>query len=178
MKDNDIDKHLRQHLTGDKPREAFKQQTLRDSTAQFVRVYRRRSAWRRVELAAAAVLIASVAFFGGRLSAPSASPRSVDEAQQATADSDSIAVPSDLVAWLDAARLFNQLGMQDRMARAVERANRLLPADTFIANDQTLQGSAAGTIDNQTGYIKPKSISSLKPPADSINQILAHSLGD
>jgi len=178
MKDNDIDKHLRQHLSGDKPREAFKQQTLNDSTAQFVRVYRRRSAWRRAELAAAAVLIAGLAFLGGRLSVPPASPRSVDDAPQATAESESVTVSSDLVAWLDAARLFNHLGMQDRMSRAVERASRLLPADTFIANNQTLQGSAAGSIENQTEYIEPRGISRLQPSADSISQILAHTFGD
>ena len=178
MKDNDIDKHLRQYLTGDKPREAFKQQTLRDSTAHFVRVYRRRSAWRRVEFAAAAILIASVAFLGGRLSAPSASHRNVDITPQATAKSEDVTVPSDLVAWLDAAHLFNQLGMQDRMARAVERASRLLPVDAIAAVSQTGHVFAAGSIENQTEYIESRGISSQQPSADSINQILAQSFGD
>jgi hypothetical protein len=178
MKDNDIDKHLKQHLSGDKPREAFKQQTLRDSTAQFVRVCRRRSAWWRAKLAAAAVLIAGLAFLGGRLSAPSASPRSVDDAPQATAESEGVTVSSDLVAWLDAASLFNQLGMQDRMSRAVERAGRLLPSDTFLADEQTLQVFAAGSIGNQTERVELMDILGPHTSTKNINQILAQSFGD
>jgi hypothetical protein len=179
MKDRDIDTHLRQHLTGDKPREAFKQQTLRDSTAQFIRVYRRRSAWRRAELAAAAVFIASIAFLGGRLSAPPASTSSADDVQQATAEPEGVTVPNDLVAWLDAARLFNQLGMQDRMARAVEQAGKLLPTDTVTANGQTSQVFAAGgSVDNQNEHMEPIAVHGPQPSADSINQILAQSLGD
>jgi hypothetical protein len=45
------------------------------------------------------------------------------------AETQGVAVPNDLVAWLDAARLFHQLGMPDRMGRAVDRASRLLPAE-------------------------------------------------
>ena len=115
MKDEDIDTHLRQHLSGDQPREEFKQETLRDSTAEFVRVGRRRSAWRRAELAAASILIAGVAFLGGRLLAPPALPGNVDVMPQAAAKPDGITVPTDLVAWLDAARLFKRLGMEERM---------------------------------------------------------------
>ncbi len=70
MKDRDADTHLMQHLSGEPPREAFKQQTLGDLTAEFLRVQRRRFAWRRTKLAAAAALIAGIAFLGGRLSAP------------------------------------------------------------------------------------------------------------
>jgi len=178
MKDSDIDTHLRQHLTGDKPREVFKQQTLHDSTVEFVRVYQRRSGLRRAELAAAAILIASLAFLGGRLSTPSALPESMDVAHEATTEPEGVTVSSDLVAWLDAARLFNQLGMQDRMARAVERAGRLLPADTFIPNDQTLRASPAGSIGSQTECVEPMGIQGPHPLVENINQILAQSLGD
>jgi hypothetical protein len=175
MKDGDIDTRLRQYLSGDQPREAFKQETLRDSTAEFVRVQRRRSALRRAELSAAAVLIAGIAFLGGRLSAPPTSPRSVDVAPQAVAESDSVAVPSDLVAWLDAARLFKQLGMQDRMARAVERAGELLPSDTVITSDQTEQVFAAdGSVDNQ----EPITVQGPHISAKRSNQILAQVFGD
>ena len=65
MEEKDVDKYLRQQLSGDAPREAFKQQTLRDSTAALVRVRRRRSVRRRAELVATAVLIAGVAFISG-----------------------------------------------------------------------------------------------------------------
>ena len=122
MEDKDVDKYLGQQLSGSPPREAFKQQALRDSTAALVRVRRRRSARRRAELTVAAVLIAGIAFIGGRLSVPHKLPRSVDVAPRAVAETDGVNVPSDLVAWLDAARLFKRLGMEERMARAFERA--------------------------------------------------------
>ena len=178
MKDREADTHLMQHLSSEPPREAFKQQVLRDSTAEFIRVWQRRSAWRRAELAAAAILIVGVAFLGGRLSVPPTLPTSLDVATQAGAEPDGVNVPSELVAWLEAARLFRQLGMEDRMARAVERAGRLLPADTFIADGQTLRVFAAGSIENQTERVELTDMSGPQPSAESINQILAQSFGD
>jgi hypothetical protein len=178
MKDRDADTHLTQHLSGEPPREAFKQQVLRDSTAEFVRVCRRRSAWRRAGIAAAAVLIGGVAFLGGQLSVPRTLPRSIDVPPLAADEPDGVNVPSELVAWLEAARLFRQLGMEDRMARAVERAGRLLPAGTFVADGQTLRVFAAGSIENQKERVEPMGISGPHPSAESISQILAQFLGD
>ena len=178
MKDRDVDIHLRQHLSGNQPREAFKQQALLDSTAEFVRVHRRRSAWWRVELAAAATLIAGLAFLGGRISVSHTLPKSMDVPRVAIDKSSGVNVSSELVAWLEAARLFRQLGMEDRMARAVERASRLLPADTFIADGQTLRAFAAGSIENQTEYAEQMGVSCPQPSAEISNQILAQSFGD
>jgi hypothetical protein len=178
MKDRDADTHLMQHLSGEPPREVFKQQALRNSTAEFVYVCWRRSAWRRAGLAAAAILIAGVAFFGGRLSVPRTLPRSMDAAPWAATESDGVNVPSELVAWLEAARLFRQLGMEDRMARAVERAGRLLPVDTVIADGQAGQVFAAESIENQTERVEPMDMSGPQPSAESVNQILAQFLGD
>ena len=177
MKDTD-DKLLGQHLSGDPPDKAFKEQTLRDSLAAFNRVQRLRSAWRRAKLAAAAVLVAGVAFLGGRLSMPGTPVRNVAEARQHVVESDGVTVPTELVAWLEAARLFRQLGMEDRMARAVERAGRLLPVETFIADRETLRVFAAESIENQTERVQPMGISGPHPSAESINQILAQSFGD
>ena len=179
MKDGDIDKLLRQHLSGDQPQETLKQEILRDSLANFGRVQRRRSAWRRVEHAAAAVLIAGIAFLGGRLSAPPALLGTVDTEPQAAARSDGVAVPSDLIAWLDAARLFGQLGMQDRMARAVVRASKLLPVDAITTDDRTGQAFAAGgSVENQKECMEPVGVSAPQPLVESTNQILAQSFGD
>ena len=178
MKDKDVDTHLKQYLSGDSPREAFKQQVLRDSTAEFVRIRRRRFAWRRARFAAAAMLIAGIAFFVGQLSVPRTLPGGMEDAPRPAAEPDSVNVPNELVAWLSAARLFRQLGMQDRMARAVERAGRLLPVDTVIADGQTLRVFAAESIDNETERVEPMGISGPYPSAESINQILAQSLGD
>ncbi|TKJ38649.1 MAG: hypothetical protein CEE38_02805 [Planctomycetes bacterium B3_Pla] len=188
MKDRDIDTHLRQYLSGDQPREAFKQQALRDSTAEFVRLRRRRSAWRRAEFAAAAVLIAGIAFIGGRLSVPRKLPRSLDIAPRVTAvpgtprgEPEGVIVPSDLVAWLDAAHLFRRLGMEERMARAVEHAGKLLPYDAMAANSITGQALAANdgdeVIENQN---KRSILAEILRPDESVEHvsgIMAQSFG-
>jgi len=180
MKDKDVDKYLRQNLSGDAPREAFKQQTLRDSTAALVRVRRRRSVRRRAELVAAAVLIAGIAFLGGRLSKPRTLPRNVDVALQVTAEPDGVTVPSDLIAWLDAARLFRQLGMEDRMARAVEHAGKLLPYDAVAANSvmgQSFTSTGDEVFENQNKHSILTDILGPHESVESISGIIAQSFG-
>jgi hypothetical protein len=175
--DRDIDIYLKQHLSDNQPREAFKQQMLHNSTAEFIRIHRRRSALRRSVLTAAAILIAGIAFLGGRLSAPSALPRGLDSAPQAAAQSEGVTVPVDLVAWLDAARLFRQLGMNDRMARAVERAGGLLPVEVVTTDSRTEHMIAAEkSVANQNKSIEPIGISGPQASTDSINEILAQVL--
>ncbi len=181
MEDKDVDKYLSQHLSGDSPREAFKQQTLRDSTAVLVRVRRRRSVRRRAELVAAAVLLAGVAFLSGRLSAPRTLPRNVDVAPRAAAEPDGVTVPSDLVAWLDAARLFRLLGMEDRMARAVEHAGKLLPYNAVTSISTTGQ-ALAFTGDDEVFEDKNKHLilTDILGPhesVESISGIIAQSFG-
>ena len=178
MKDRDADTHLTQYLSGDSPPEAFKQQVLRDSTAEFVRVRRRRFAWRRTRVAAAAVLIAGIAFLGGRLSMPRALPPSLDDEPPVAAQRDGVNVPNELVAWLNAARLFRQLGMQDRMARAVDRASRLLPVRAVIADDQTVRVFTAASIENEELRVELMDLQGPQPSAETINRILAQALGD
>lgn len=179
MEDRDVDTQLGQHLSGKPPRAVFRQQTLHDSTAAFIRVRRLRSAWRRAELTAAAILIAGVAFLGGRLSAPRTLPGSVAVAPQVAAKPDGVTVSSELVAWLEAANLFRQLGMEERMARAIGRARSLLPADTATADGQMGQVFAAGaSVDNQKKRVEPMGMPGPHPSAENMNQILAHSFGD
>lgn len=179
MEEKDVDVHLNQHLPGDPPREAFRQEALRDSTASFVRIHRRRSARRRAGLAVAAVLIAGIAFFSGRLSAPPPLPGNVDIASQAAAESGDVAVPNELLEWLDAARLFGRLGMQDRMARAVERASKLKPQSPVAPDVGTGQVFAGnGFVESQKERMELMDISDAPLSVNSINQILARSLGD
>ncbi|MFH1718733.1 MAG: hypothetical protein ABIF19_15365 [Planctomycetota bacterium] len=180
MKDRDTDTHLRQHLSGEPPREEFKQQALRDSTAEFVRVRRRRSALRRAELAAAAVLIAGIAFLGGRLSAPHTLPKSVNVAPQAAAEPDGVTVPSDVVAWLDAANLFRQLGMEDRMARAVEHAGKLLSNDAVAASsvmEQAFTVNDDEVFEDQNKHLILSDILRPHGSVEGISGIMAQSFG-
>jgi hypothetical protein len=55
-----------------------------------------------------------------------------------------VAVPGDLVAWLEAARLFRQLGMEDRMARAVDHAYGLLPYDAATGSMAVASSDGGG----------------------------------
>ena len=179
MKDRDVDTHLKQYLSGDSPREAFKQQTLRDSTAEFVRVRRRRLVWRRARLAAAAALVGGIAFLGGRLSVPRTLPESTDVAPRAAAEPDGVTVPDELVAWLDAARLFRQLGMEDRMARAIDRAGRLIPYDAVTAGSVTGQTFAIGYgfTNDQKKHVSPAGIVRPQVSVENTNGIMAQLFG-
>jgi hypothetical protein len=135
VKSEDWDKLLERGLSGGPPRPGFREEVLANSVAAFVHARRSRTWWRAGSLSAAAVLIAGVSFLLGQhsLPAPVAAP--------VAAEIRGVAVPNDLVAWLDAARLFHQLGMPDRMGRAVDHASRLLPFD--MATGAVACGTAA-----------------------------------
>ena len=133
--------------------------------------------WRWYLSSAAAALIAGIAFLGGRLSAPRMLPMSVDIAPPATAG---VTVPSDLVAWLDAARLFRQLGMEDRMADAVESAGRLLPSNTVAASGvmrQNVPPTGNDIFENQNKRSILDEILRPHEPVESIRGIMAQSFG-
>ena len=138
-------------------------------------------------LSAAAVLIAGIAFLGGRRSAPYTLPKGVDDAPQVAAvsetaqgRSDGVTVPSDLVAWLDAARLFRQLGMEGRMADAVENAGRLLPSNDVAASGeirQSFRPTGDNVFENQN---KNSILAEILRPHESVgivSGIMAQSFG-
>ena len=132
-------------------------------------------------LSAAAVLIAGIAFLGGRLSAPRMLPMSVDIAPRASAEPDGITVPSDLVAWLDAARLFRQLGMEDRMADAVESAGRLLPSNAVAASGvmgQNVPPTGDDVFEDQNKRSILAEILRPHESVESVSGIMAQSFGD
>jgi hypothetical protein len=131
-------------------------------------------------LSAAAVLIAGIAFLGGRLSAPPTLPRNVDITLQAAAKPDGITVSSDLVAWLDAARLFRQLGMEDRMADAVENAGRLLPSNAVAASGvmgQYVPPTGDDIFENQNKRSILDEILRPHESVESVSGIMAQSFG-
>ena len=136
--------------------------------------------WKWYLSAAAAVLIAGIAFLGGRLSAPRMLPMSVDIAPWATTEPDGVTVASDLVAWLDAARLFRQLGMEDRMADAVESAGRLLPSEAVAASSvmgQSFTGTGDNVFENQNKYSILAEILRPHESVEHVGGIMAQSFG-
>jgi hypothetical protein len=204
MNNADMDKLLEQGLSGEPPREEFRERVLRDSLVTFARARRTRVRRRAALLAAAAVVIAGASFVLGRYSWPQESLVAPPVSRPAAADSQGVTVPSELVQWVEAARLFRQLGMEDRMARAVDHASKLVPYDTAtgaVACGSTAPGGEGGGIaaagagatrisDVTSGAAGPRStiLSALglvaPPPApgplsdEHVNPILAHSLGD
>jgi len=128
------------------------------------------------------VLIAGIAFIGGRLSVPRKLPRSVDVAPRAAAESEGVTVSSDLVAWLDAARLFKRLGMEERMARAFEHASELTPYNTVASNSTTGHASTVNgddeVFENQSKYSILTEILGPHESIGSISGIIAQSFGD
>lgn len=204
MKSEDWDKLLARGLSGGPPRPGFREEVLAASAAAFVQARRSRAWWRAGSLSAAAVLIAGVSFLLGRHSLPTAIPETTPVVTPVAAETRGVAVPNDLVAWLDAARLFHQLGMPDRMGRAVDRASRLLPYDAATGavacstaapgceiEKITPEGGGATSTSDGTGRTADSRFPvlsalalgatplSLGPSSvENVSQIMAHALGD
>ena len=91
-----------------------------------------------------------------------------------------VTVPSDLVAWLDAARLFKRLGMEERMARAVEHAAKLMPYDAVAASSvkrQAFTSTGEEVFENQNKHSILSDILGPHESVGSISGIIAQSFG-
>jgi len=136
MNDQDLDRLLEQGLSGDLPGQAFRARVLVDSTEALVRARQVRARWRFAVLSVAAVFIAAASFLLGRCSAPSGVAQPAAGPIVAGAG-ETVPVPGELVTWLQAARFFRQLGMEERVALAYERASNLVPYDSVSASGLT-----------------------------------------
>jgi len=178
MNNQDMDRLLEQNFSGDPPGEVFRARVLLDSTEALTHHRRMVHTWRLAASSVAAVVIASVSFLLGRGSVGPLLPQSVTEPVVASTG-ETVAVPNELIAWLQAAQLFRQLGMEDRMARAVERAGRLLPVETVIADGQSLRVfAAARSIGNEEERVEPMGMPGPNPSVRNVDQILAQAFGD
>ena len=140
MDSQDIDHLLERNLSGDPPGQAFRARVLLDSTEAFIHARQVRARWRFAALSAAAVFIAAMSFLLGRCSAPAGVAQPTAKPPVASA-AEAVSVPGELVTWLQAARFFRQLGMEERVALAYERASNLVPYDSASA-----AGSAGGAL--------------------------------
>jgi hypothetical protein len=120
MDDFDIDKLIGNGLRGGTASEGFRERVLRESTGALVRGRALRSRLRVAGLTLGIVLIAVGAFVCGQLSVPG---QVIPEQENWTN------VPTELVAWLDAGRFFEQLGMNARAERAYREAGELIPQE-------------------------------------------------
>ncbi len=175
MNSQDADNLLEQNLSGDPPSPAFRARVLRASTAAFIHTRRSGACWRLVALGTAATFIAAVSFLLGRASVPQ--PGTEPAVAKA---GDTVAVPNELVAWVNAARLFKQLGMEDRAGRALDHAGRLMPAEAAGtvagARPGFTGGEAAGARQEQRpeGANRPDRHESFA----RVNRIMAQYSGD
>jgi len=175
MNNEDWDNLLERGFAGEPPRQGLGEQVLRHSLAALAQRQRRRAEWRVAALSAAAVVIAGVSFLLGRCSLPARST----EAMPVVREGQTVEVPGELVAWLEGARFFKQLGMPERVARAYERASALVPQDTATA------GTAAGSMfaaGGGTEVLKkpasPMDTPGLHQSVENMNRVMAQSFGD
>ena len=177
MSTQDIDSLLRENLSGGPSTDPFRAQVLRESTAAFIGARRRRGQWRLAGLSAAAIFIAVVSFLIGRSAVPS---NSITADPIAGDVPGRVAVPSDVVEWLEAANLFRQLGMEERMARAIRRAGQLSSDDTA-----PMRSSVGSVMVDDMASVplegSPRRPSEKSPPpvyGETMNRIMAQSFGE
>ena len=176
MNNEDLDNLLERGFAGEPPRQGLREQVLRQSLAAFAQRRHRRAEWRVAVLSAAAVVIAAVSFLLGRCSLPARST----EAMPVAREGQTVAVPGELVTWLEAARFFKQLGMPERVARAYERASALVPQDTVTAGGAA--GSMFAGVGGGTEVLKkpasPMDTPGLHQSVENMNRMMAQSFGD
>lgn len=176
MDSRNADKLLERGFSGDPPGALFRAKVLRDSSAALAHHRLAVRTWRAGAFSAAAVLIAAVSFLLGRCSV---SPGEIDAPSplaSVAGDDGTAAVPNELVAWLDAARFFSQLGMEDRAARAYERASELVPREVTAASGVADRMLAA--IDGREEQTDRAELPGLPRAAESRKWIIAQSWGD
>lgn len=170
MNDSEMDKLFEQALSGPRPRDAFRAQVLRDSTAALAKRPARRKHWQAAALVAAGILIAATSFVLGRASMSAAPVEKPKVAQQPIETPETVLVSADLVAWLKAARLFEKLGMEQRVNLAYNRASKLLPSRVHTAGGPSQRAFAA---EAESCVELPT-----EPLSRDIQSILAQSFGD
>lgn len=111
-------------LKKDPADDSFREQLLLKSQSTLVRSRAVRHTIRATGVSLCILLLVVGAFVCGRFTAVG---RTEDVTVANAADN--ITVSAELVAWLDAGRFFERIGMQDRAVRAYKNASKLIPAE-------------------------------------------------
>ncbi len=123
MNDLDFDE-LIGGLKKDSADDSFREQLLLKSQITLVRSRAVRHIIRVTGVSSCILLLVVGAFVCGRFTADGRT----GDVTVANAG-DNITVSAELVAWLDAGRFFERIGMQDRAVRAYKNASKLIPAE-------------------------------------------------
>jgi hypothetical protein len=121
-------------LKKDPADDSFREQLLLKSQSTLVRSRAVRHTIRATGVSLCILLLVVGAFVCGRFTA-------VGRTEDVTVANapDNITVSAELVAWLDAGRFFERIGMQDRAVRAYKNASKLIPAESI--DQQTVDTS-------------------------------------
>lgn len=181
MNENDINDLLNSALGGNTARKDFKERLLQNSTAAFTRGRTFHNRFKMIALILLITAITTAAFFTGRFSAIDKTSNQQQIAWQTNPDDNNISVSRDLVAWLDAAKFFTQLGMSERAEFSYKQASQLIPVDTMQDNvadiGQNIKlAKLLNDFDNENLKITHQEQKEF--PEMITNKILAHNFGD
>jgi hypothetical protein len=124
----DSEQLIQRAASGHGPDAALRQRLREQSARAFMKAKTVRVWHHRFAAGGVVTLVAMAAFVAGRCTC------------ETRLQADRVAVPRDLVTWLEAGRFFAQLGMPEREARAYQQASRLAAVP-----DQSPRLAAAGT---------------------------------
>ncbi len=141
MSNQDVNKLIEDAFNASPSNDAFKSQLLQDSTAVFIRDRTFKHRMRMTGLIVAILLVTTAAFFSGRISVTERITNQQVAVRTADEDKDSVRVSKDMVVWLNAARFFAQLGMEERAALSYKQASDLIPYDMPAMNQQADLGT-------------------------------------
>lgn len=136
MSNDDMNKLIEEALSACPASDSFKEHLLQDSTTTFTRSRTLQRRLRMTGFTIVILLFAATAFFCGRLSIFSQMTNRQVAVRTVREDNDGIRVSKDLVAWLDAARFFTRLGMNERAALSYKQASDLVPYDALFESQQ------------------------------------------
>jgi hypothetical protein len=160
MNEFDIEKLLGESLKKAAASEDLRSRLLQESTAALVRgaVVRRRL--RVTGLTLAILLVAAGGFICGQI-AGSAQSDIKKGVVGVTDEQEWTNVPRELVAWLDAGRFFERLGMDERAERAYKKAGELIPQEAAEIIQARLYGDRiyAGLLAGPQGVERCREVS-------------------
>ena len=141
ISNHDVNNLIENALNASPSSGAFKSQLLQDSTAVFVRDRALKRRLRMTGLILVILLFTTAAFISGRLSVSESMTSQQVAVQTVDENNESVRVSKDMVVWLDAARFFTRLGMDERAALSYKQASDLIPYDMPSVHQQAGLGA-------------------------------------
>lgn len=152
MSSHDLNKMIEDALNTHAASDDFKEHLLQNSTAAFAKGRALQRRLRMTGLIFAILLVTGAAFICGRFSVSDPATNRQVALQASGEEDEGIRVSKEMVAWLDAARFFTQLGMDERAALSYKQASDLVPYDALPESYQAsfeVQRLCANNLEDQ-----------------------------